>query len=372
MSRKPWQYWPPEVAAQAEQMRADGMGFYEIAAALGRTYESVRNKLRPRERERAETVRRVVEYAPPQGPELVELYHATVDAPDESRDETEEEFLARVFQSATKSVEKAKAQKHATLKIASSEPVGIAFLGDQHIDTKGTDLRFLERTAKFIGSTPGLYGFGLGDVLQNNIVHRDKDVRALPDQLRFFDCYLGWMLGKFLMSVDGNHDAWTQQVAGFDHIKAAAKRHKFHYAPDEMLVTVQIVNPHDADEVTAEWTIAARHQFRRHSNLNPLHACWRWMEEQAPNWDRIPDVLVLAHNHAAAVGVHNFAGRDVWGIRPGSAQIDSNYARQKGFQDFRPTAPVAVLPAVQSGRVQCFADPEAAVQHMRGWRDVAA
>jgi hypothetical protein len=372
--------WTAEEDATLARMTADGATKTEIGRVLDRTPEAVANRRwktgvrspltgKPKGYE----LRPVAEYTPPPSDGNVGLrYAAAVLAPEATREETAEEFLARMFQNGGRSVQKAKAQRHATVKIASDKPVGLAFLGDQHIDTKGTDLAFLRQTAEYIARMEGLYGILLGDLLQNNIVHRDKDVRSVADQLRFADIYIEWMRGKLLGGVTGNHDDWALSLGGFDHIKAMATRHKFHAVPDELTWKVQIVNPHDADEVTAEWVIATRHQFRRHSNLNPLHACWRWLEEQVANWERVPDVLVLAHNHSAAVGVHNYAGKDVWGVRMGSAQLDSAYARQKGFQDFRPTAPVAVLPPNQAGRVVCFSDADQAVQHMRGWRDVAA
>jgi hypothetical protein len=79
----------------------------------------------------------------------------------------------------------------------------------------------------------------------------------------------------------------------------------------------------------------------------------------------VPDVLAIGHNHVAAHGAHQYANRDIWGLRMGAWQIDSSYARAKGFARYRATAPTVVLPATQ-GRVVAFSDVEDAVTHLRG------
>jgi len=375
--------WTPEEDATLARMTADGATKTEIGRVLDRSPEAVANRRwktgvrspltgKPKGYS-VQTLRPVMEYTPPPSEDNVGLrYAAAVLAPESTRDETDEEFLERVMRTADRSVAKAKEQKHATLKIASDKPVALMCEGDLHIATKGTDLRWIKQRAEFVANTPGMFGIGLGDMIQNDHVHRDRDVHDIADQLRLLDLLIQWHKGKFLGGVTGNHDDWTRTTAGFNHIKALADRHKFHQADDELIWRVQIHKPEDVDHITAEWTIATRHQVQNHSSLNPLHACWRWLERNVGNWERVPDVLVLAHNHAATVGVNNYMGKDVWGVRMGSPQVGSGYARQKGFIEQRQTAPVIVMPPHQVGRIVCFSDAEDAVQHMRGWRDVAA
>ncbi len=373
--RRDMDKWTPEALEQVRQMTEAGMTGREIAAATGRTTGAVHN-VRVRHgfrapingRQPAATmVRQVASYGPPDSPPVVEIF-----APQVTAEESDDEFLRRYRARAAQSVQTARAQRFVTVKVVSDVPIGIITQADQHIDGTGTDLEFLEQTARYVAETPNLYTIDVGDLMNNNIVHRDRDIRAVADQVRFTDLYIGWHRGKWWGGVGGNHTDWTKQVAGVDVIGMLAKRHKFHYAPDELIWTVQIANPHNPDEITAEWVIATRHQYRRHSNMNPQHACLRWMEENAPNLPRLPDAVVLAHNHTAHVGVVNYKHHDVWAVRPGSAQVDSSYARQKGFQEYRPTAPVIICPPTNDERMQCFSDASAGIQHMRGWRDVAA
>ncbi len=364
--------WPTERTRALHALTADGLSAHEIAERLGITVSSVqakqqRENIGPwRNARKHLAVRPVASYAPIGDP-IAEVF-----APEASREESREDFKRRVLGTADRSVAKADVQNKARIRIASDLPVAFMLTADWHAATVGTDVRWLFDRARFVRDTPCMYALGIGDMFDNPIKHKGGAIQDVADQLRLLDLLVEEYGGKMLGTTSGNHDDWSKVMAGCDHLLALARRHRIHYAPDELVWDVEIVNPHDPEEVTATWTIATRHQYRRQSALNPLHGCWRWLEEEVATWDRVPDVVALAHNHMAAVGVNNYKGKDVWGVRMGSAQVDSGYARAKGFQGFRPTAPVAVLPATQGGRISCFADAEAAVQFMRGARDVAA
>lgn len=364
------QFWTPDEIATLRQMTRDNMTAHEIAHAMQRTHGSIRNKQRSLYigpvRELAATVRPVASYTPPEGPTLAEVF-----APEASRDETDEEFLARFLAVSRRTVAKAAAQKYATIVIPSDLPVAFCLSSDWHVGP-ACDMDALLGMADLVARTPGLYALAVGDQFDNPIKHRGGSVAGVADELRALEMTVQRFRGKLLGMTSGNHDDWSKVFSGQDALKALATKHRIHYAPDELLWKVQIVAPHDLETVTAEYLIATRHQWRRHSNLNPTHACKTWLQEQQMNWETIPDVLAIGHNHVAAIGSEQFAGRDVHFLRMGSFQRDSAYARAKGFADYRPTAPTVVLPPTRAQRVACFADPEDAVQHLRGWRDVAA
>jgi hypothetical protein len=312
-------------------------------------------------------VRPVAEYREPDGPALAEVF-----APDASADEPEPAFLDRVLKSADRSIEKAKAQRHVRLRIASRVPIAITISSDWHVAPQGTDLTGLLAYADFVAHTPRLYAMAVGDLLDNPIKHKGGSVGQIADDLRLLDILVGRFKGKLLGTTSGNHDDWSKLLAGTDHLLTLARRHRIHYAPDELLWQVEIVDPDDAEHVTASYTIATRHQWRRHSNLNPLHACWTWLQEEGPNWDTVPDVLAIGHNHVAAHGAHQYERRDIWGLRMGAWQIDSAYARAKGFARYRSTAPTVVLPPTRETRVVAFSDPQDAIQYMNGGQSDAA
>lgn len=348
-------------------MARDGVGATEIARRLGtgRTDASVVQKLThagTRWKDLSTpTVRPVAEYREPDGPTLAEVY-----APIETADETEREFLARMVAGATRSVQKAAGQRHARIRIASNVPVTLTLWSDAHVSQTGTDLQSLLEYADYVAGQPNTYALGMGDWLDNPIKHRGGSVAAVADELRFLDVLVGRFRGRLLGTTSGNHDDWSKVLAGTDHLLTLAKRHRIHYAPDELLWQVEIVNPADVEEVTATWHVYTRHQWRRGSALNPGHACWTWWQEEGPNWDVIPDVMAIGHNHVSVVESRQFEKRDMWAVRPGTFQKDSAFARAKGFGRFRHTTPAIVLPPTRAERLVCFSDPEMASQYAAG------
>jgi biotin operon repressor len=373
----------PWTDAEEDRLRAlcaDPAGYSctHIAELMGRSWSSIKNRVQrmKNEGEPIKTdpfrrghamVRPVAQYEPPSGPGLAEVF-----APAESADETEAEFMARMLGQAERHNAKAEAQRHATLRISSDRPVAISLSSDWHVSPKGTDLKGLMAYAEFVAQTPGLYALAVGDLLDNPIKHRGGNIGGVKDELRFLDLLVSKFRGKLLGTTSGNHDDWSKVFAGCDHLKALADRHRIHFAPDELLWNVEITDPTDPDTVTATYRIYTRHQWRRGSALNPGHACWTWWQEEGPNWEHQPDVLAIGHNHVAVVEGRQFAGRDVWALRMGAWQVDSDFARAKGFGRYRATAPTVVLCPRRERPVQAFADPEDAVTFMRGRDAVAA
>jgi hypothetical protein len=354
-------------------MRQDGEPAAVIATRLGRTIQAVNNRIQRGIRlgllskyhgdHRTTITPRDVpvgEYAP-EGPPVAQVL-----APADQEEEDERAFLARVLRGADTSVAKAEAQRHATIRLASDQPVAITLSSDWHVAPQGTDLRGLLEYADLVRRTPRLYALAVGDLTDNPIKHRGGSVAQVSDELRLLDILVGRFGGKLLGMTSGNHDDWSKTLAGVDNLAALSRRHRVHYAPDELLWQVDIVSPHDPEDVTATYHLYTRHQWRRGSALNPGHACWTWWQEEGPNWGVIPDVLAIGHNHVAVVESRQFSERDMWALRMGTWQRDSAFARAKGFARYRPTAPTVVLHPDRSRRVQCFADPAAAVRFMNG------
>ena len=355
-------YWSASEIETIRRMTRDGAEGHAIARALGRSVAAVQSKQQSLDiGVMRQVVRPVGSYAEPDGPPLVDVL-----APQSSAEEAEDGFLGRMLESADRSIAKAGGQRHVRLRIASATPVALSLSSDWHVSPHGTDLRGLLSYADFIAATPGLYAIGVGDLMDNPIKHKGGNIGDVRDELRMLDHLVGRFRGKMLGFTSGNHDDWSKTIAGTDHLLALSKRHKIHYAPDELLWTVEIVNPDDAEEVTASYRIHTRHQWRRGSALNPCHACWTWWQEEGMNWETIPDILAIGHNHVSAVESRQYAERDMWALRMGTWQIDSSFARAKGFGRYRSTAPTVVLPPTRAQRVVAFADAQDAMQYVRG------
>ncbi|MHB1065753.1 MAG: hypothetical protein ACYC1Z_14910, partial [Georgenia sp.] len=305
------------------------------------------------------------------GDAAVEVY-----APEETADEDEAAFLARVLRTTTRAVEKAKTLRIATVRIAADRPIALSISSDWHLDTTGaTDVAGLLDHADAIRETPGAYACVIGDLGNNAIKHRGGGGPAsIPDELRLLDLAVGRFGRKMLWVTSGNHDDWSIAFAGVDNLRSLAARRRIHYAPDELVVLVEIVDPADPETVTARWVIATRHQYRRHSGLNHTHACWRWLEEGSASghWPTdtegrtlLPDVLAIGHNHVAAVECRSTPRGSIWALRMGSWQHSSSYSRAVGFQSTAPTAPTVILAPTRAVDPLAFADYRVALEYLR-------
>lgn len=371
-TRRPW---TDDELAVVRRMYEAGATFTEIAVVCQRSFRSVANKIQSvyrvngwtrqaRTNVRQPIIVPTASYRPPTGGTVLEAL-----ASPDSQDEPEAVFVERMLTSATTSVRRADARRHAVIRIKSAAPIAISLSSDWHVAATGTDLTGLLAYADFVAHTEGLYAIAVGDLHDNAIKHRGGAVGPIMDELRMLDYLVGRFQGKLIGTTSGNHDDWSRTLAGIDNLAMLAKRHRLHYAPDELLWQIEIVAP-TTREVTATYHLYTRHQWRRGSALNPGHACWTWLQEEGPNWPQYPDVLAIGHNHVSVVESRQFAARDVWALRMGTFQTDSAFARAKGFGRYRATCPTVVLPPSRAhGRVQCFADPTDAIIYLRGLTD---
>lgn len=356
-----------------------------VAARQGRTPRSVENAAR-RIRERARsgaaplaladaTVARVVLER-----ELDAGEPVAVLAPDETAPETPAAFWARAAARTRRACAVAETERRATLRIVTDKPIALGLTSDWHVSTTtATDLDGLLAVAETFAGTPGAYALGVGDMTDNPIKHRPASPRDVPDDLRALDYLLAAWRGRLLGMTSGNHDDWSFAFAGLDSLRTMAERHRIHYAPDEIVYVVEIVDPRDRETVTARWIVATRHKFRRHSALNVTHACWRWLEDMGNEWPTdlegrtlLPDVLAIGDNHVAAVETRSFPRGDVVAARMGSFQRGSGFARAFGFARYRPTVPTVILHPTRAVGPIAFADYRRALEHLQAARELAA
>lgn len=270
-------------------------------------------------------------------------------APEESDDEPIEEVWERAVRRTQRAVSRAKTEGVALVRIMTDKPIALSISSDWHVSTSGAcDLEGLRRYAEAIQQTPGAYAVAVGD-LYDNPIKWEKNMRDVPDEVRIVGFLFGIFGWKMLGTTDGNHDAWARQFSGLDSIKQLADAGRIHYAPDELVYVIELVAP-KTREVTAKYVVATRHKYRRHSNLNFTHACWRWLEDRVNQWPLgedggtlIPDILAIGDNHVAAVESRATPNGARWAARMGPWQVASSFARAKGFGRTPATAPTFIL-----------------------------
>lgn len=239
------------------------------------------------------------------------------------------------------------------------QPVAVTFVADQHIGP-GTPvfLKRMREDAQLIASTPGVYAILAGDGVDNHIKHRAAVLaaRSQPsDQWKLYEFYLRIFAHKIILIISGNHDAWTNEIAGVDMVHLLAEKNTLVYAPDEAYIEALVGS--------IRYDIAVRHQYRYNSSFNLLHTVKRWWEHGAQPFD----IGVIGHHHTPEVGDFRRHGKQYWAARPGSYQLTSAYARRLGFPLTEPTCPTFVLDPGER-RIVGFDDVRPAITYLQALR----
>jgi hypothetical protein len=331
--------WAESEFALLRQRKAEGVTLARIAAELGRTIEATKRQSRYINTERSEQPASpeikaaVAEFAKSAGaipnPPKPQVLSAWCD------EETIGETWKRQEEANARHIEKAKTRSIFSVDFPKDEPIAIAFISDQHI-APGTpvDMGRMRADAEYVRDTPNLFALLGGDGVDNHILIRSAMMaaRSQPgDQYALFEYYLGIFAEKILALCSGNHDAWTDQVAGIDMVQWIAQRHKLCYSPSAFSIQVKVGGQ--------PYKIVMRHQYRYNSSFNMTHAVKQLLRMGEDEFD----IGCIGHHHEPADENGIYRGLHRWFCRPGSYQISSSYTRQYGWNSTYPTSPTIVL-----------------------------
>ena len=243
-----------------------------------------------------------------------------------------------------------------------SEVIGVSFISDQHIGP-GTPVDFerMRLDAELIAATEGLYAILGGDLCDNHVKHRSAIMaaRSQPsDQWRLDEHYLSIFAEKIAVVVSGNHDDWSDEVAGISVLEMVCRAQRVCHAPDEAFIDL------GCGEQT--YRIGMRHQFGMNSRFNQTHAVKQWHRLGEKDFD----IGAIGHHHEAAMEHGIYRGQPVVYIRPGSYQITSAYSRRYGYNRAIPTCPTVLL-WPNERRMMPFWDVREAAEVLHGLRGAA-
>lgn len=233
-----------------------------------------------------------------------------------------------------KAVEGAKASGQFKLSMDDG-PIAVAFIGDQHIAPgAAVDMRRMREDAELVRDTDGLYCVLGGDACDNHIKHRSAVLSATStphEQWILFEYYLGIIAEKLIAMISGNHDSFTDQIAGIDMLALIAGRQRICYAPDEARIDLTLGGQ--------LYQLAARHQGRFNSSFNLSHAVKQWWRLG----ERCFDIGCQFHYHESTIEPFMGHGMERWAARGGSYQLVTSYSRQYGHNMARPICPTFVI-----------------------------
>jgi hypothetical protein len=206
-------------------------------------------------------------------------------------------------------------------------PIGIAFIGDPHVDDPGCAWGELRDDVERIADTAGMFAIPIGDYRNNWIgrlteLYADHEVTR-KDALVLIEWLFARLGPKMIAAVGGNHDAW--HTGGGDPLDFIARLTKLagEYGAPSYRLGLNL--PGCAEQVK----VHVRHDFPGQSQFNPAHGLVR-------------ETLFGYRDHIMACGDrhhsgyipywHNDPRRLCQGIRVGTYKDFDRYAAEKGFR----------------------------------------
>lgn len=238
-------------------------------------------------------------------------------------------------------------------------PIGICFVGDQHIGNEGTNHKLMREDAALIASTPGMYAILGGDGWDNHIKHLAAIINAKSapaDQAKMFVYYVSLFKSKILAVISGNHEAWTKQVAGIDVLKMLIDHGTIVYHPHGLKLTLQVGE--------REYRLYIRHKTQYNSSMNPTHTIKQLF--RFGDWPF--DIGFRGDQHEADIEEFRGHGLMRWAIRGSSYEVLSEFGEMKGYARPIPICPVVIL-WPDERRIDGYSDLRKAILPLKAARD---
>lgn len=329
-----------------EVYQAHGRNAMQAAKALGISRSTLRGRIALAERELAEKRAAETETRLPVFPD---------------DDIPTSQIIASLEQRFKKRAEHHKSVKWFPVKVSGNDPIGIAFMGDPHLDDNGCNWPLLRRDCQIMNQ-PGIFGVNVGDTTNNwggrlisQFANQDTSqatARKLAKWL-LLDSGIKWLC--WLM---GNHDMNNDGTAILREMNAKS------IPMLDWQAQFKVVFP-NGNEVRV-WV---NHNFAGHSMWNTLHGAQKTahMKEQA-------DIYMSGHYHNWALHHEESASRDFtyWLGRCRGYKFIDDYAERHGHAPQEQGASVlAVIDPRQSGanRITCFADMEVGAEYLQSLRN---
>ena len=268
-----------------------------------------------------------------------------------------EEIIEQQIKSVARKIDHADASKWFNIKINEKKPIGVAFIGDPHIDNSGCNWLLLKKHIELL-KTDGVYSVGIGDYT-DNWVGRLTRLYAKSNMSRTRAIKVAkWFIGdsgiNWMVLIRGNHDMWSPELDDplmWMETGAAPKA--------DWKAQFQITFPNKRI-----CKVDARHNFKGHSMWNSLHG----MQKAAHMFDSA-HIYVAGHTHNWALHQEEAASKQFtyWLARARGYKYVDEYANILGYDEQKDGATIlAIIDPNKYGSsfVQCFVDLEAGVEYL--------
>lgn len=249
----------------------------------------------------------------------------TIDALPPDGDLSGAELVEHLVVQSEKRIEHDDAKKLYTVRVGLDGPIGIAFFGDPHVDSNGTDWKALKQDVEWCQNTEGVLAVNVGDSSDNWVgrlmaLYANSNVTA-RQSLKLIE----WLLASlpWLLTIGGNHDLWHTETS--DPIEIIHRMREMPGLYQAHGARLRLVLPSGAEAF-----IHVRHDFPGRSQFNAGHAFVR--ETLFGYRDHI---LACGHRHQSGyIPIwHNDPRRLCHGFRTGSYKKIDSYKDEKHFKD---------------------------------------
>ena len=271
---------------------------------------------------------------------------------------TAEELIQRRLKQFARKKDAKEARTLVNVKVSVQGPIGLAFVGDPHVDDNGMDIGLLQSHIEVLNHNPALLPLGIGDY-SNNWVGR---LARLYGQ-QSLSAAEAWVLVEWLVRslhwlalVAGNHDIWS---GSGDPIKWMAAAARVNYEANGIRLGLTL----PSNRVIR---VNARHDFNGRSQWNTAHGI-----AKAAQMGWRDHILTAGHIHTSGIQIVRdpMSGLISHAIRIGSYKTYDQYADEKGLpnQTFTVCPVVVVRPqfADDDNRLlTTFLEPETASEFL--------
>lgn len=331
---------------------AHGNNITEAAKALGMNRNTLSNRLRSIGWKRTEAM---IDSVDPTAENTTADGHITIPVlPDENL--SPDELVERMTDSFNRKKENHEARRWIPLRVNSNAPMGLAWLGDPHVDDDGCDWPTLRRHVKCIQETEGLHGCSIGDV-SNNWVGRLAALYANQSATAKEAWKLvEWLIKEIdpLILIAGNHDMWSGAGDPVNWMK------KPHTVYEDWSARIQLNFPNGTNT-----RLIAAHDMAGHSMWNQLHGPMKQAK-----FLQNADFYIAGHKHTWALSQIELpeADRTPWLARARGYKFFDDYAVKLSLEEQHYGHSIAMIidPNEDSPvrRVTCFADLEEGADYL--------
>jgi hypothetical protein len=235
------------------------------------------------------------------------------------------------------------------ISVTDDLPIGVALMGDPHLDDPGCNYPLLRRDVEIIRSTPGCFALNVGDY-QNSWVGRlarlfGNQETSQSSARRLIEWLLFGSGMKWLAVITGNHDAWLEG----EEILRRMCANRVDINVHEWQAKLELVFPNGAT-----CRINAAHDFKGRSIYSPLHGLKReaiWFQDGA-------HLAVAGHIHYGGIEQCEVpGGHNPWLVRVRGYKEMDPHALVNGFHEGKrfPSAMAIIDPqAAPEDRVLVF------------------